>query len=71
VTDISKDFTQMLSLKNELQLSNFYKKYEDLQESLFDPCMIIDESRPYATTSGRYYIFDDVVIGFISLQKQN
>lgn len=52
----------MIALKPEsLELRDLYTKYENLQEELFDPCMIVDESRPYAPTSGRYYIFDDYV----------
>ncbi|EAR91807.2 hypothetical protein TTHERM_00985010 (macronuclear) [Tetrahymena thermophila SB210] len=65
ITDIGKDFNKMLALKPEsLELQAYFKKYEDLQEELFDPAMIIDESRPYAASSGRYYIFDDYLLKF-------
>ncbi|EGR32627.1 hypothetical protein IMG5_076570 [Ichthyophthirius multifiliis] len=63
--NVSDDFRKMYQLPVEsLELKTFFKKYEDLHEELFDPNMVIDESRPYAPTSNRYYIFDENLLKF-------
>ena len=40
------------------------EKYEKYQEEFYDPNLIIDESRPYAATAGRYNAWPDELLDF-------
>eukprot|EP00330_Aristerostoma_sp_ATCC50986_P006690 CAMPEP_0114587338 /NCGR_PEP_ID=MMETSP0125-20121206/10319_1 /TAXON_ID=485358 ORGANISM="Aristerostoma sp., Strain ATCC 50986" /NCGR_SAMPLE_ID=MMETSP0125 /ASSEMBLY_ACC=CAM_ASM_000245 /LENGTH=61 /DNA_ID=CAMNT_0001783191 /DNA_START=270 /DNA_END=455 /DNA_ORIENTATION=- len=49
---------------DSIELQDLFIKYENWHEESYDPNMVIDECRPYASTSGRYPIWDDDFLAF-------
>jgi len=61
----SKDFYRMIAMKpNSVELESIVAKYEKWQADNYDPSYVIEESRPYSSTSGRYPIWSDDALSF-------
>eukprot|EP01017_Pseudomicrothorax_dubius_P028949 TRINITY_DN3485_c0_g1_i1.p1 TRINITY_DN3485_c0_g1~~TRINITY_DN3485_c0_g1_i1.p1 ORF type:complete len:193 (+),score=57.38 TRINITY_DN3485_c0_g1_i1:115-693(+) len=60
ITLAQRDFSKMLELpQTSLEFQNLLKKYEAYHEETFDPSMVIDDTRPYSPSAGRYLVWGD------------
>eukprot|EP00331_Platyophrya_macrostoma_P034936 CAMPEP_0176444520 /NCGR_PEP_ID=MMETSP0127-20121128/23112_1 /TAXON_ID=938130 /ORGANISM="Platyophrya macrostoma, Strain WH" /LENGTH=172 /DNA_ID=CAMNT_0017830045 /DNA_START=92 /DNA_END=610 /DNA_ORIENTATION=+ len=60
-----QDFEELLALEPKSQdYDKLANKYEDWLAKYYEPLMVLEECRPYASTSGRYLIWADGVLGF-------
>jgi len=60
LTRTSLEFEKMTKMDPEsIELEKLFEKYEKYQEDNYDPSMVVEECRPYSSTSARYLIWSD------------